>query len=476
MKKLAILTSILALTACGGGSGGGAAPIMPDAPVVPDETKEIRNHNSFITGMVSVDNEAIRTSYVKSVLGEDYYTNASDGTIDITRGATFRASSSSENGKNVCKSERDCNQLAFDNMRKWLIENIDSLDENNIENSADLRKALMLAGFKDELPGNWDDIKEWFFANIDDIKQSAQDIYDNMGEHEEFNIRNVVFTMSSASLGDEKGGKDELTFDVKNGKIVGVDFKAYTPNETGKLVTGEGAFYAKRDGKNNKFLVEQIRQGEKLIGEMAIETYGQEIGLTYSDFGAFIGELTSIDLNNGDTKTSNTKEGFAGGYTTKMIDVSKMSGEMNFSGRVIGTVHSRKANNTELPLDGKATLNFDNGTETLSLDFSDWYDVQIVKNGNQGNIHFKNGGVISEQNSAYKFAGGDEFTTENFITGDYNGKVAPKENAHYGKINITYYGNTEKHKPIEATGVLQYVDKAQDNEIRANMAFGVVKQ
>ena len=37
MKKLAILTSILALTACGGGSGsGGSAPIMPDAPVVPE--------------------------------------------------------------------------------------------------------------------------------------------------------------------------------------------------------------------------------------------------------------------------------------------------------------------------------------------------------------------------------------------------------------------------------------------------------
>lgn len=37
MKKIAILTSILALAACGGGSGGGgSAPIMPDAPVVPD--------------------------------------------------------------------------------------------------------------------------------------------------------------------------------------------------------------------------------------------------------------------------------------------------------------------------------------------------------------------------------------------------------------------------------------------------------
>ena len=60
MKKLAILTSILALTACGGGSGsgGGSAPIMPDAPVVPEArpgtvSDEAIDSNTYVTGMLS---------------------------------------------------------------------------------------------------------------------------------------------------------------------------------------------------------------------------------------------------------------------------------------------------------------------------------------------------------------------------------------------------------------------------------------
>ena len=60
MKKIAILTSVLALTACGGGSGsgGGSAPIMPDAPVVPEArpgtvSDEVIDSNASVTGMLS---------------------------------------------------------------------------------------------------------------------------------------------------------------------------------------------------------------------------------------------------------------------------------------------------------------------------------------------------------------------------------------------------------------------------------------
>lgn len=468
MKKLVILTSVLALTACGGGSGsggGGSAPIMPDLPVVTNEAEMARSSNSVITGMVSVDNESIRTNYVKNVLGDDYYSDVSNGTINPSRSAAIRSGSTTGNGKNVCKSEKDCNDLAFNNMKNWLIENIDSLDENNIENSADLRKALMLAGFKDELPGNWDDIKAWFFDNKDAIKQQAQDIYDQLGEHEEFNLADVVFTMSSASLGDEDGGKDQLTFDVdENGKITGVDFKTYAPNDQGELVKAdEGDFYAKRTGDENEFLIHQEREGEILEGNVAIETYGRNVGLKYSDFGAFVGVI------NGES----VKEGFAGGYTNKEINIVNMAGEMNFSGRVVGTVQPKGEDGDNLPLDGAATLSFNNGTESLSLAFDNWYDVQIEKTGDQGNILFTNGDVIT--NDEYKFASGNELTTENFLNGNYEGKVVEDGVSHYGKIDINYYGNNGK--PVEATGVLQYVEHLQQGGgVRANMAFGVVKQ
>ncbi|MBP3398081.1 MAG: hypothetical protein J6K82_04070, partial [Alphaproteobacteria bacterium] len=93
MKKLAILTSLLALAACGGGSGsggGGSAPIMPDLPVVPNEAEMVRSSNSVITGMVSINNESIRTDYVKKALGDDYYSDVSNGTINPSRSAVIR--------------------------------------------------------------------------------------------------------------------------------------------------------------------------------------------------------------------------------------------------------------------------------------------------------------------------------------------------------------------------------------------------
>ncbi len=461
MKKIAVLTSVLALAACGGGSGGGA----PGAIVTPNEFQSVRSSNSVITGMLSVDNENIRTDYVKKALGDDYYYDLSGGTINPSRSAVIRSGANAGGGKNICKSEKDCNDLAFNNMKDWLIENIDSLDENNIENSADLRNALILAGFKDNLPGNWDDIKDWFFDNKDAIKQQAQDIYDQLGEHEEFNLEDVVFTMSSASLGDEKGGKDELTFYVENGQITGVDFKTYAPNEQGELVKAdEGAFFAKRNDHKNEFFIHQKRQGEILEGNVAIETYGRDIGLKYSDFGAFVGVI------NGDA----TNEGFAGGYTTKEVkDISKISGEMNFVGSVVGTVQPKSGDGDGLPLDGVATLNFNNDTEILSLVFDNWYDVKIEKTGDQGDIHFTNGDVIT--NDEYKFAAGNELKTDNFLNGNYEGKVVEDGVAHYGKIDINYYGNNDK--PVEATGILQYVEKRPTGDgVRANMAFGVAKQ
>ena len=146
---------------------------------------------------------------------------------------------------------------------------------------------------------------------------------------------------------------------------------------------------------------------------------------------------------------------------------------MNFKGHVVGTVQPKSGDGDGLPLGGDATLNFNNGIETLSLAFDNWYNVRIEKNGAQGNIYFTNGDVIT--NDEYKFATGNELTTENFLNGNYEGKVVEDDVSHYGKIDINYYGNGGK--PVEATGVLQYVEHLQQGGgVRANMAFGVVKE
>ena len=68
MKKIAILTSILALAACGGGSGGGSAPIMPDAPVVPDETSLAWQTVDADFGLGMVDINATRSANVDKAI------------------------------------------------------------------------------------------------------------------------------------------------------------------------------------------------------------------------------------------------------------------------------------------------------------------------------------------------------------------------------------------------------------------------
>ena len=69
MKKIAILTSILALAACGGGSGGGgSAPIMPDAPVTPDAPSLAWQTVDADFGLGMVDINATRSANVDKAI------------------------------------------------------------------------------------------------------------------------------------------------------------------------------------------------------------------------------------------------------------------------------------------------------------------------------------------------------------------------------------------------------------------------
>lgn len=486
MKKYVILTSVLALAACGGGSshhGGGAAPIVPDAPAdvekpfVPQKDY-VADSNAEITSMVS-NSEAQVVTYVVDKLGEDA---ASVGLGNAARTATTRGAfvPSPATGNMDYDRAKELMELA-----QWLGDSTTTHDDitamfnKSKTDQNKIKSALKLL----------DDMYCYVGGSADETatrileRRAAKDFEKPMAEIKEKSeilvLRDVVFTMSSASLGDEDGGKDELTFDVdKDGRITGINFKTYAPNKKGELVAAEeGSFSAKRpDDDKNAFEIHQERKGSVLTGDVTLKTYGKDIGLKYSDFGALVGTITETTPGHA-PESGMAYEGFAGGYANKKIDVADMSGKMDFAGRAIGTVQGKNGGD-DLALDGDATLHFNNGAETLSLAFDNWYDIRIEKNGNQGDIYFTNGDAISDKDVDYKFDRGDEFSTKNFISGDYNGKVDNDENGQYGKIDINYYGNDGN--PIEATGVLQYVEdclqSGDDAQIRANMAFGVVKQ
>lgn len=199
MKKYLSVLSVLALAACGGGSGSGISDSEVVRPSVTPRENAIRTSNLVISS--NIDNESKRSAHVVNTLGEDYYSVVSNGVVTSARSARPPVS----NDKEYCSNPRECNDVAFNNMKKWLIDNINSFDswEWNSGN-AELRNALILAGFKNKLSGNWDNIKAWFRDNFANIKAQAEDIYSDIGIHQDFDITKSDLMAVSHMDGDAK--------------------------------------------------------------------------------------------------------------------------------------------------------------------------------------------------------------------------------------------------------------------------------
>lgn len=376
MKKSVFLTSLLALAACGGGAGnvGGAGdPFLP--PTVGDVTEEVRNSNAVILSMEStVPDETKRTQYLKNAFGDEYdeVMNSMKGQSGATVAfSTGRGSSAKAN--NVCKSERDCNQMLFDKMLEVLnnLDNLDSLDHKSV------RYALIAAGFKKDLPGNWDDIKQYIQENIADIKDKAEKVYNTPGQGmpEQIRLDDAVFSALITS-----GASDLMTLKVDSeGKVVGVKF---TDVGSGSSQESPDNLYAglKRIGDTNMFDF----NSDTTTGKFIMESYAKELGLKYSDFGVLIAD-------NGTTVSNNDISGFAipfmGGYKSKHISTKDLPADVTFKGIAKGTVNPANASGaSNLMIEDKnATLAFNKatGTETFSASFNNWYDIKVVNQGDR---------------------------------------------------------------------------------------------
>ncbi len=235
--------SLLILSACGGGSGGGnsvsGGQNMLRPSVTPTETK-VRNSNLVISS--NIDNESKRSEHVINTLGEDYYSSVSNGMVSNGRASSRSPRPQNPNPKDYCSNPRECNDIAFNNMKKWLIDNIS--DSDNWTDNKELRNALILAGFKSELSGNWDDIKEWVRDNLGTIQKQAEDIYSDIGEHQDFDI-----TKSDLSVISHMDGDAKVKFVFNNSKeISGIEYIInHTPDIASKL-TGE-----RIDDKDTRF-------------------------------------------------------------------------------------------------------------------------------------------------------------------------------------------------------------------------------
>lgn len=484
MKKSILLTSLLALAACGGGSGGGTSGGIinptPGEVVRPEYegtvSADIVDSNKKILSMdSSVLDDSATTAYLKEQFGEDGYNEylaelrgENTETEVSTQSLTNRAGTSRKNGnsdKNICKSEHDCNQMIFDNMLAVLndLDNLDTMDEKDVKN------ALIAAGFKDEIPGTWDDIKDWIRGNATEIINQGEEVYNTPGKGlAEFKLNNAEFktmltTMKTGLPADEM----TLNIDEKTGEVIGIKFAdvgSGSGEHNPEIFYNEGI---DRKEATNEFVFDD-EVASNSSGSFKMESYAnaKELGLRYSDFGVLVAtDGTKVNGND----ISGYQIPFVGGYEVKHIAAADirsnedLTEEIFFKGIAKGTVEA--PNESGKPVlaieDNNAYLAFsrENGSETLSANFDNWYKVDISKTP-EGGYDFKynaDGKTIDEH---YQFKHEPSF----------NGTV-PNEQVLF---DTAYYGDNKT--PEEAVALFQYqqqVGQSQDDgNINVFIGFG----
>lgn len=500
MKKLLVLTSLLALGACSTGTGGG-------------DDMDVRHSNWIISS--SIDNETRRSAHIANTLGEDYYngTRNRDGTITS------------------CGGERTCNDVAFENMRYWLINNINTIGE--WVNDDELRDALIVAGFGSKIGDNWEETKTWVQNNASMIKRQAQEIYNELGLHQEFDItqsklsvlNGIDYTTTEPStMAFKLDGNNKITgivFHDSVGSCGGLDYPGVRKrNSTWFTIDGDAHIYkldnivpqyqgwwrsyievksseslslAQMKEKMIEYADEELDKGsDGFFGtfidgtpqeiydalvvqineidswddvsysvynhhmDMDLQSFGKYVGLAYSDFGKLM-------IPNPSTPDAHLM--YHGGYEDKLVSNEHLNEiatdpetDMTFHGRAVGKVANKKfRTSTDMDVDaimlaGDVTLNFkgsnDGATETMLMEFPDWYDVTVTKTPDSNSINFAN---YTNNDEQFKFHRQDEGFLEEHTMDDFIG-----QGYGIGALQVNYYADQPEWNPSEASGYISY--------------------
>ena len=533
MKKIAILTSVLALAACGGGSGGGGSATNQDgSTITPDYNLNGGGSGGTVNNPsipVAFGNTEIPTSRISSdaVTSNSYVTGMDSSVTNI---AEMTAMVESIIGTEAL------NELANN------LDSISSSNSNTTNRSASAKRSALrtLSGFNDlakaanyTMTSTEDVLKEMAQKTYDEILQTLKDIpafianiwfkmlcYANrscnsysleelatmiheqtthnhwhdfyeQNQYHEYTLENVEFTMAATSGdgGDESANfKDVLSFelDPKTGAIAKVHYKVYDRNGD---EDEEHAAIFNRIGDTKTFNIYQnAGHGSTYDGDGEIITYGKNVHvpLKYSDFGEIAGGMLETDSEGNETFVVDYREPFAGGYKELRKEAPETA--MNFSGKAVGNLQQ---GHFDMNINGNASLKFDtNRTETLSMNFSNpdekgtpWYDVEIIRNKdeNTDSITFKtkNGLVVPDEVKFNDFNENNTRTKYNYLVDGYNFEGwghDHTEGVGHGKLDIGYYGGSDGNV-TEATGVTQYVERPTNGEhdLRMTVGFGMAK-
>lgn len=231
---------------------------------------------------------------------------------------------------------------------------------------------------------------------------------------------------------------------------------------------------------------------------MNLEVYGKQTGLQFSDFGKISGKF-----NVGD-KSYDRSYLFTGGYDIKSVDKADMHGEMKFHGNAVAQVMHHYSDNdgieqSYLDLASAADLVFNDGVETLTMNFADntnpqnrWYNVRFESDadGKTARMYLTDGDKITAENGKYKFTGADTAKTYELSTianlPSITTYISPDDNtaAHHieeAGFQTTYYGNNGN--PSEVSGKVSLrqqnwsddMENLYNNELYFFGAFGAVR-
>ena len=161
------------------------------------------------------------------------------------------------------------------------LNNLDTMDEKDVKN------ALIAAGFKDEIPGTWDDIKAWIRENKTEIINQGDEVLNdpNKGMVTEFKLNNAEFKTMLTTI--TNGVADEMTLKIneETGEVIGIKFADVG---SGSSDYNPEIFYNEEGINRNPGTDEFAFNDEAVSGSLKMESYAKDLELRYSDFGVLI--------------------------------------------------------------------------------------------------------------------------------------------------------------------------------------------
>lgn len=447
MKKIAILTSVLALAACGGGGGGGGGAQLPPLPPA-----LIEQGNSTTTVARSVNDSNYQL--YKKLTSNTELNSAHHPFIDA----------STESAK-YAKSMELVDEMK-ETLRAWN-QAVEDDPANGAKNYAQANyekahRALQVWGatsaqLGDYNSGNYDKLANYFTANglnnpgtlnariymWSNSQGTQAKLADNFGPDFISSLKGDATTTGDATLKFDDNGKLTKVHIVKSDRVQ----RDYTVDENGKI-TELTETTVTSSGRLSRPMHLPTPDTSR------VATFGNVVGLQYSDFGYLTHSPASATTTAGGTSLADGWT-FAGGY--KIMERKPQSaGE--FKGVATAVIKNSQGDMMETATrDANVYVDPSSSETTLTANFTHaanpWYDVKL---SNDDVRMYDNGANIPEQ-----------FRVKISETSDI-----PDHDKNY--LVTQAFGEGVDPTEMVATGAVMGMTSATDdvNKIDAHFSFG----